>query len=417
MDKLITAYFGKYKYDDVESYKTLGGFQGLNKALVNDKVFTIEALKTADIKGRGGAEYPAWKKWAMAKDRQADRKLILCNADEGEPGSFKDRDILMKDPMKVIEGMIIAAYIIGAKEGYIYIREEYDFIKQRFQAAVDACRTAGYLGNKILDHDLDFDIQVNTGAGAYICGENTALIESMHGKAGRPRLKPPRVGEKGLFDLPTMVNNVETFVCAATVMSLGADRYCQTGTKGSRGNKVVSLSGKIKAPGTYEIPFGTTLQELLYDIGGGTKSGKPIKFVQSGGASGPLIPASAFNLKYTYEDFEAAGFTIGAGSIVVVDEEIALVDYLLAIETFFEHESCGKCTPCREGCKVLVERLERIKHKTATYEDIEKLKRTAAVMVDTSFCGLGVTAPTALFSAFEYFESELLHDIEKGALK
>lgn len=406
MDKLITRFFDSYTYNDLEAYIQLGGFKGLKRSLELGPDYVIDALKKADLKGRGGAEFPAWRKWSSARSKDGEI-LILCNADEGEPGSFKDRDILLKDPMKVIEGILIGAYVIGAQKGYIYIREEYTYIKEHFIEACDVLRKNGYLGKNILNTGFHFEIQVNTGAGAYICGENSALIESMQGKAGRPRLKPPRVGEKGLFDLPTMVNNVETFVCAASLMIFGVEAYCKSGTQNSVGNKLVSLSGKIKYPATYEILFGTPLRELLYDIGGGTKSGSEIKFVQSGGASGPLIPKEFFDLPYTYEDFEANGFSIGAGSIVVVDEHMSLIDYLLAIESFFHHESCGKCTPCREGTKRLVEILEKIHQQDVTYQEIEEMEDIAEVMVETSFCGLGVTAPTAIFSALKYYKDEL----------
>lgn len=413
---LITEFFNRYKYDDIEAYIRLGGFSGLRKVIYEGKNFAINELKEADIKGRGGAEYPAWRKWLMAKERD-EEKVILCNADEGEPGSFKDRDLLNKDPYKVIEGMIIAAYVIGAKQGYIYIREEYDHIRKKFITACDLAKSHGFLGVNILDAKFDFDIKVNTGAGAYICGENTALIESMMGKVGRPRLKPPRVGEKGLFGLPTMVNNVETFVCATTVMIHGSEKYCSTGTLKSKGNKVISISGKLKKPGTYEVPFGITLDELINEIGGGPKGAYKIKFVQSGGASGPLIPRSMFHVKYSYEDFEKSGFSIGAGSMVVVDEKTELIDYLIAIEEFFKHESCGKCTPCREGLSQVVKILYNIKNKTATFEDTKKLERVSQVMVDASFCGLGVTAPTAIFSALKYYKNELYKDIEKGDIE
>lgn len=410
MKPMITGFFDKYKYDDIETYITLGGYSGLKKAIDRGADFVLEELKAADIRGRGGAEYPAWKKWASARTRSGE-KLILCNADEGEPGSFKDRDLLFKDPFKVVEGMTLAAYYTGAKRGYIYIREEYAHIKKHF---IDVCRAAkaeGYLGQNILGAGFDFDITVNTGAGAYICGENTALIESMHGQAGRPRLKQPRVGQSGLFHLPTMVNNVETFVCAATVMIHGSKVYCQTGTDISKGNKVLSLSGKIKNPGTYEVPFGIPLKEILYDLGGGPKRGKEIKFVQSGGSSGPIIPASEFDIDYSYEGFSSKGFTMGAGSLVVVDDSMALIDYLIAVEEFFKHESCGKCTPCREGMPHIVKILKKIKDKTASLQDVDKLKRVCTVMVEASFCGLGITAPTALFSAFKYYEEELFSSV------
>ncbi|MCH4890056.1 NADH-quinone oxidoreductase subunit F [Acidaminobacter sp. JC074] len=410
MRPLITEYFGKYKCNDVQSYVDLGGYSGLKKVIQKGVDWALEELKAADIRGRGGAEYPAWRKWSMAKGRQGE-KLILCNADEGEPGSFKDRDILLHDPMKIIEGMTIAAYCTGAKNGYIYIREEYAHIRERFIDACESAKSQGYLGNQILGQDFDFDIHVNIGAGAYICGENTALIESMHGMAGRPRLKPPRVGEKGLFGLPTLVNNVETFVCATTVFIHGKGVYCQSGTEKSKGNKVISLSGKIKHAGTYEIPFGMTINEILNDLGGGSKNGLKLSFVQSGGASGPLIPASEFDMPFTYEDFKDRGFVIGAGSMVVVDESMDLIDYLIAVEGFFHHESCGKCTPCREGMVHIVKILDKINNQTATLKDLDKLKRVMKVMVEASFCGLGTTAPTALYSAFKYFEEDLCKNI------
>jgi len=409
---LITEYFNMYKYDDIKKYVELGGFSGLRTAINGGRDFPISELKEVDLKGRGGAEFPAWKKWSSAKNREEEMKLILCNADEGEPGSFKDRDLLLKDPYKVIEGMVIASYCIGATQGYIYIREEYAHIRDKFIVACDIAKKAGYLGKNILGAGFDFDIKVNIGAGAYICGENTALIESMHGRVGRPRLKPPRVGEKGLFGLPTMVNNVETFVCAATVLIHGSKAYCAEGTEFSKGNKVISLSGKIKNPGTYEVPFGMTLNEIFYDIGGGTKSGSKIKFVQTGGASGPLIPESLFNLKYTYEDFEENGFIIGAGSIVVADESVKIIDYLIAIEEFFKHESCGKCTPCREGLGQIVKILHKVANKTAMVKDMNKLLSVSEVMVDASFCGLGETAPTSIFTALKYFNDELCKDVE-----
>ncbi len=410
---LITEFFNQYTYDDIEKYIELGGFSGLRNAIKGGREFPINELKLADLKGRGGAEFPAWRKWDAAKKRTDSLKLILCNADEGEPGSFKDRDLLSRDPYKVIEGMIIAAYSTGAEKGYIYIREEYAYIREHFIVACDKARQAGYLGDDILNAGFSFDIKVNIGAGAYICGENTALIESMQGRVGRPRLKPPRVGEKGLFGLPTMVNNVETFVCATTVLMHGSDVYTRQGTEISKGNKVISLSGKIKNPGTYEIPFGVSLNEILYDLGGGSKTGEPIKFVQTGGASGPIIPASQFDLKYAYEDFKASDFIMGAGSIVVADESVGVIDYLIAIEEFFKHESCGKCTPCREGLSHIVKILHKMADKTATQKDMDKLLRVSEVMVNASFCGLGETAPTSLLSAIKYFGDELYLNIKK----
>lgn len=409
VENLITEYFGKYNYDEIDKYVELGGFSGLKKAISNGRDYPINELKKFDLKGRGGAEYPTWKKWLNAKDNVVDETLILCNADEGEPGSYKDRDLLLKDPYKVIEGMLIAAYCIGAKRGYIYIREEYDYIRKKFVVACEKAKERGFLGENILDADFDFNIIVHTGAGAYVCGENSALIESMQGRVGRPTLKPPRVSEKGLFDLPTMVNNVETFSCAATILIKGAEIYGKVGSKESIGTKVISLSGNINKPGTYEVPFGVSINEILYNLGGATDN---IKFVQTGGASGPLIPRKMFDIKYSYEDFKKNGFTIGSGSIIAVDDSFRVIDYLIAIEEFFKHESCGKCTPCREGLRQIVKILEKIAEGKAVSDDYKKLYRVSHVMIDSSFCGLGETAPTAILTAFKYFGDEI--GLDKG---
>ena len=406
---LITEYFNRYKTFD--EYIEIGGFSGLKKVVENGRDFPINELKKFDLRGRGGAEFPTWRKWLDAKNRDADVKLILCNADEGEPGSYKDRDLLSKDPYKVIEGMVIAAYAIGSEKGYIYIREEYDYIRKKFIVACENAKEAGYLGGNILGAGFTFNITVHTGAGAYVCGENSALIESMQGRVGRPKLKPPRIGEKGLFDLPTMANNVETFSCVATIMHHGSEKYSKEGTDVSIGTKMVSISGNVKNPGAYEVPFGITVNELIYDIGGGPRDNSKIKFIQTGGASGPLVPEKLFNQKYTYEDF-----SIGAGSLVIVDDQYPLIDYLLAIQEFFQHESCGKCTPCREGLRQVVKILYRIKDQTAVTYDLQQLYNICQIMIDSSFCGLGYTAPISILSAFEHFKDELCKDID-GAVE
>lgn len=408
----ITENFGKYNNNNINKYIELGGFSALKKAIKNGSDFVIEELKNSELKGRGGAAYPTWKKWDSAKKRTEDVKYVLCNADEGEPGTFKDRDLLSKDPYKIIEGLIIAGHTIGAKEGYIYIREEYEHIQMQFRDATRKAMEEGFLGKNILNSGFDFKIKVYSGAGAYVCGENTALIESMHGRVGRPRIKPPRVGEKGLFDKPTMVNNVETYACVTTIIKHGSNNYKMFGTEKSRGTKLISLCGNISRPGTYEVPFGISLKEILYDIGGGTKDNTPIKFLQSGGASGPLIPESMFDIKYTYEDFEENGFQIGSGSIVVANEDVRVIDYLLAVQDFFYHESCGKCTPCREGKRQLAKILKVVSNGEAVVQDLYNIEHIARIMKYSSFCGLGQTAPTAILSAIEHFTSELCKDVE-----
>ena len=408
---LITEYFGKYNYDEIDKYIELGGYSGLKKAIANGRDYPIEELKKFDLKGRGGAEFPTWKKWSAAKAITDKENILLCNADEGEPGSYKDRDLLLRDPYKVIEGMTIGAYCIGAKRGYIYIREEYDYIRKRFLVACEKARENGFLGKNILGTDFEFDITVHTGAGAYVCGENSALIESMQGRVGRPKLKPPRVSEKGLFDLPTMANNVETFATATTIFIKGAEAYGKEGTEASIGTKVISLSGNLERPGTYEVPFGLSLNEILKNLGGAKDN---IHFVQTGGASGPLIPKSMFDIRYTYEDFKKNGFSIGSGSSIAVDENFSVIDYLIAIEEFFKHESCGKCTPCREGLRQIVKILDKIAEGKAIEDDYKKLHRISHVMIDSSFCGLGETAPTAILTAFKYFRNEIGLDTSVG---
>lgn len=408
----ISEYFDKYPSTDINKYIELGGFTGLKNAIKNGPEYIINELKESGLRGRGGAAYPTWKKWQASMSRTEETKYVLCNADEGEPGTFKDRDLMNKDPFKVIEGMTIAGYTVGSTEGFIYIREEYDYIQDSFYEAIQSAKSSGHLGNNILGSDFSFDIKIYSGAGAYVCGENTALIESMQGRVGRPRLKPPRVGEKGLFDKPTMVNNVESFSCVATILKHGAKNFAMYGTEKSKGTKMISISGNISNPGTYEIPFGTTIREIVEDIGGGTKDNMKIKFIQSGGASCPLIPENLFDTKYTYEDFEEHGFEIGSGAIVVADESIKVVDYLLAIHDFFYHESCGKCTPCREGKRQLKNILNKVADGNALPQDLLNIEKISKIMKYASFCGLGQTAPSAILSAIKYFPTELCKDVE-----
>ncbi len=408
----ITENFGKYNNGDLDKYIELGGYNALKKVITKGGEFVVEELKASGLKGRGGAAYPTWKKWQSAKSRCESVKYVLCNADEGEPGTFKDRDLLSKDPFKIIEGLTIAGITVGAKEGFIYIREEYDYIQKTFKDAINTAKKRGLVGKNILDSGFSFNLKVYTGAGAYVCGENTALIESMHGRVGRPRIKPPRVGEKGLFDKPTMVNNVETYACVTTILNHGSRRYLMYGTEQSKGTKLISLCGNIKKPGTYEVPFGISIREIINDIGGGTKENSQVKFLQAGGASGPLIPESMFDIKYTYEDFEAHDFQIDSGSIVVADENIRVIDYLLAVQDFFYHESCGKCTPCREGKRQLAKILKTVSKGEAIAQDLRNIEHIAKIMKHASFCGLGQTAPTATLSAIKYFTAELCKDVD-----
>jgi NADH-quinone oxidoreductase subunit F len=410
---LISEYFDKYDVKEIDKYVEMGGFQGLKNTLEKGADYVIAELKQSELRGRGGAAYPAWKKWSSAMNREADIKYVLVNADEGEPGTFKDRDLLDKDPYKIIEGLTIAGFTTGAAEGYIYIREEYELIRQQINEAISLAKEKNLLGQNILGTDFSFNIKAYTGAGAYVCGENTALIESMHGNVGRPRVKKPRVGERGLFNKPTMVNNVETYACAATIMHHGWETYAAQGLDGQKGTKMISLCGNIMRPGVYEIPFGITVREIIEDIGGGTRDLSLGKFIQSGGASCPLIPYTHFDTKYTYDNFKEEGFDIGSGSIVVANGNVRVVDYLSAVSGFFEHESCGKCTPCREGTKRMHEIIEDLCEDNASERQIERLVQLSDTMIDTSLCGLGQTAPTATLSALKHFKDEIMESVTK----
>jgi len=408
---MISEYFDKYKINEIDKYQEMGGFAGLKNALEKGKEFVIEELKVSELRGRGGAAYPAHKKWQAAKSRTEEIKYVLVNADEGEPGTFKDRDILARDPYRVIEGLTIAGYTVGACEGYIYIREEYEDIRKRIIEAINIAKENNLLGNNILGTEFSFNIKAYTGAGAYVCGENTALIESMHGNVGRPRVKRPRVGERGLFGKPTMVNNVETYACAAAILNHGAEVYGAQGMNGHKGTKMISLCGNIQRPGVYEIPFGLPVKDIVEEIGGGTRNLSLGKFIQSGGASCPLIPYTHFETEYGYDTFKSNGFDIGSGSIVVANGNVRVVDYLSAVSGFFEHESCGKCTPCREGTKRIHEIIDDMVKNQASMKQFNRIKKIAETMIDSSLCGLGQTAPTAVLSAMKHFEEELLESI------
>ncbi|MCT4620150.1 MAG: SLBB domain-containing protein [Marinisporobacter sp.] len=408
---IITRYF-KNTNLNMEEYMALGGFEALKGVFKNGKDYVISELKESGLRGRGGAGYPTWKKWDIGKNRVADEKYIICNADEGEPGTFKDRELLEKVPYQIIEGMIISGYVFGAKLGFIYIREEYTHLQRKFNEAIKIVKEHGFLGENILNTGFDFTIKVFSGAGAYVCGENSSLVESMEGRAGRPRLKPPRIGEKGYLGKPTLVNNVETLAAVPAILSYGGKEYGRFGTEKSKGTKLISLCGNVKNPGTYEVPFGITLREIIYDIGGGIEADKELKFLQLGGASGALMPKQLIDTKYDYEDLSGKGFQIGSGAIVVADETNSIIDFLKTVQDFFFHESCGKCTPCREGKRQLSKILTRISEGNATVDDLKNVEKIAKTMKYASFCGLGQTAPSAILSAIKYFSSELCNTVE-----
>jgi NADH-quinone oxidoreductase subunit F len=411
MDKILSARFGKIKPDSVEDYIKAGGYEGLKKTMSMEHVDAIEEIKKANLFGRGGAAYPTGIKWEQAYAIKKGPKYMVCNADEGEPGTFKDKHILSEDPFELIEGMTIGAYIMGAKEGYIYIRGEYAAIQRTVKSAIENAKKAGYLGKNILGTDFEFDLKVVSGAGAYVCGENTALVESIEGKTGRPRQKPPYIKNCGLYQMPTILNNVETYSCIPWIIKDGGEKFSSMGTEFSGGTKLMCLSGNVKNRGVYEIPFGTTLKELIYDLGGGITDGRKLKFVHLGGSSGSCFPESMIDTKICYYDLKKAGFSLGSGAVLVVDDSHCAVDYLKTVMEFFEEESCGKCTPCREGNHRLVEILEKFTEGTATMDDFNKMKSLAQTMKTTSFCGLGQSAPVPVITLIKYFEEEFLEHV------
>ena len=396
----------------VSDYINVGGFEGLKKALKLDPLEICKEIKISNLRGRGGAAYPTGVKWEQACEVKGDEKYILCNGDEGEPGTFKDKLIFEKIPLRLIEGMTIAAKVLNVKEGYIYIRGEYDYLQKQVKDAINNAKLHGYLGNKILGSDLSFDIKVLTGAGAYVVGENSALAESAEGRVGRPRMKPPYIKENGLYGKPTLVNNVETFSAIPCIVSDGGRTYRDYGNEESGGTKLISLCGNVNNRGVYEVPFGITIKDIIYKLGNGVTEGRKLKAVQIGGSSGSIISADLINTPLCYESLKNIGASVGSGSILVLDESINLIEFLLQIYGFFFHESCGKCTPCREGNKQIVNILKKLNNEEASKEDIEMLQRLLDVMKNASFCGLGKTAPTALKSSFKYFQKDLLKGVK-----
>jgi NADH-quinone oxidoreductase subunit F len=406
MDKtvsFITQNFGKYDPSSIDSYLEIGGFGGLKKAIAMSSDEIIELVRTTGMKGRGGAAYDTGKKWSQAASVKGDHKIVICNADEGEPCTFKDRTILENDPFSLIEGILIAGYAVGAQDGYIYIREEYRYLQPKVAEAVRQAKEKGFLGQNILGTDFSFEIHMYSGAGAYVCGEGSTLIESIEGKSGRPRIKPPFIKESGLFRLPTLVNNVETLVVATMALTHGVEGYVSYGTQRSPGTKLISLAGNVKKPGAYEIPFGLTLREIIYDIGGGITDDNELQFFQLGGASGTIGAASLVDTPYTYEDLAKFGLSVGSGGVLVVDERTRVIDFVQSIQDFFIHESCGKCTPCREGNRQIDRIIKRFVAGEPRPDDLDTAERFANIMSNCAFCGLGETAQSVLLSAIRQF--------------
>lgn len=405
--KIVLADCGRIDPEDTDAYHAVGGYEAARDVLTEwlpDDV--INEIKSSGLRGRGGAGFPTGLKWELGRKARGDEKYIICNADEGDPGAFMDRAVIEGNPHSVIEGMIIGAYAIGAHQGYVYIRAEYPLAIERLKLALDKARRRRFLGSKIFGTSFDFDIKIKLGAGAFVCGEETALIASVEGLRGQPRAKPPFPVHKGLWQKPTVINNVETLANIPAIIRRGYKWYSSFGTERSRGTKVFALTGKIKNPGLIEVPMGITLREIIEDIGGGTESGKPVKAVQTGGPSGGCIPASQLDINVDYESLARVGSIVGSGGMIVLDEDDCMVNMAKYFIQFTQSESCGKCVPCRVGTKRLLEILERITSGHGRTSDIDKLEKLSAGIKATSLCGLGQTAPNPILSTIRYFRDE-----------
>jgi len=417
LNLLISKGAGALDPVSVAEYVQAGGFDALKKAVASSSEDIIAEVKKAKLLGRGGAAYPAGSKWEHLLRIPETPKYIVCNADEGEPGTFKDRLIMDKLPLKLLEGIIIAGFVFKAKAGYIYVRGEYRKIQKKLLAAIENARAAGFLGGNILGTGFGFDIHVISGAGAYVCGENSALLNSTEGKVGRPRIKPPHLAEVGLFLQPTLVNNVESFANIPAIVSMGGDEFLKIGHPDSGGTKLICLSGHVKNRGVFEIPLGgITLREAIFDpeLGGGIAGGKKLKFFHLGGQSGPIGGPDLLDTVYSYTDLKKAGLSVGSGAIVVMDETVSIIEYLKSVTEFFIHESCGKCVPCREGNRQLLNYLRKLSMPgAATAKDMDSLRHLIRTMTDASFCGLGQTASAALNSAWKHFKTEIEAQIKE----
>lgn len=414
-EPILTKRCGKINPESIDDYINSGGYEALKKALNMTPTAIIDKIKASNLRGRGGAGFPTGVKMEAVMKTEVFPKYLVCNADEGEPGNFKDKYLLENDPHQLIEGMIICAYAMGMVKGYIYIRGEYNQSIKVIGKAIEKARSKGILGNNILDSDFNFDIQIHSGAGAYICGEEFALIESLEGKAGRPRNKPPFPTVSGIYNKPTLINNVETFSNIPYIISEGASKFASIGTLSSSGTRLVSLCGNVNNRGVYEIPFGISIREIIFNIGGGIPDNRKVKIVQLGGASGPCIPESMLDLRMDYKEFGELGLSMGSGAVIVIDDRYDVLDIVRSIVRFFKRESCGKCTPCREGNRQILRILHRFISGTATQTDLKLLESVCSVMSQTSFCGLGQAAPTALLTTLKYFRNEYKSLIKTGS--
>jgi NADH-quinone oxidoreductase subunit F len=411
--KVVLSDCGNIDPEDIEAYMAVKGYEAVSKVIKKlGPEKTIDIIKKSGLRGRGGAGFPAGTKWEICRNVEGDKKYIICNADEGDPGAFMDRSVIEGNPHAVIEGMIIGAYAFGASDGYVYIRAEYPLAVERLRKALKHAKKRKLLGKNILGSGFDFDIKVKLGAGAFVCGEETALIASIEGQRGMPRAKPPFPVHSGLWGKPTVINNVETLANVPYIIRNGADWFSSFGTEKSKGTKVFALTGKVMNSGLIEVPMGISLKKIVYDIGGGIEGGKKLKAVQTGGPSGGCIPADMVNIKVDYESLAKVGSIVGSGGMIVLDEDDCMVNVAMYFLQFTQSESCGKCVPCRVGTKRLLEIMERITTGKGRPGDIELLERLGDHVKSSSLCGLGQTAPNPILSTIKYFREEFEAHLE-----
>ncbi len=416
--KIVLKNCGRINPENIDDYIENQGYQAIKKVLNELGIEkTLEEIKKSGLRGRGGAGYPTWLKWKFTKEVEDTPKFIICNGDEGDPGAYMDRSVMEGDPHSIIEGMMIAGYVTGASRGFFFIRAEYPLAIERIQKAIDVCYEKNFLGNRIFGSDFNFDMEVRFGAGAFVCGEETSLIASIEGRRGYPSHRPPYPAIKGLWQKPTVINNVETLANIPYIILNGGENYSKIGTKESPGTKVFALTGKIKKPGLVEVPMGTTLREIVEDIGGGVENSEKIKAVQTGGPSGGLIPEKYLDTPISYESLEELGSIMGSGGMIVMDDSDSMIEVAKFFMKFCVEESCGKCAPCRIGTSQILNNLEKISEGKGKLKDIEGLEKICNAMKKAAFCGLGQSAPNPVLSTLKYFKNEyeeLLNDKSKN---
>jgi bidirectional [NiFe] hydrogenase diaphorase subunit len=411
-ERVATENFGVVDPESLDDYVAAGGFQALRRVLSEMTSAEVrDEVSESGLRGRGGAGFPTGLKWTTVAKANGDKKYVICNADEGDPGAFMDRSVLESDPYRVLEGMAIAAFAVHASEGYVYCRAEYPLAVKRLRTAIRLAQRAGYLGDNIMDTAFAFNVQIRLGAGAFVCGEETALIASVEGRRGTPRPRPPYPAVAGLWGSPTLINNVESLASVPTILREGPERYAGIGVGKSKGTKVFALAGRVVNTGLVEVPMGMTLREIIYDIGGGIIDDRPFKAVQTGGPSGGCIPAEHLDTEVTYESLIELGSFMGSGGMIVMDDTSCMVDVAKYFQDFCREESCGKCTPCRVGTTQMYMLLDMITRGEATERDLAQLERLAGIVQKMSLCGLGQGAPNPIFSTLRYFRYEYLAHI------